>query len=109
MDFGVMFAITTKCKSEHSELDEEELEFELSWKAAEQSRGQELISNSRGYVLALEIEPQDVGAEDDCTVEATKPIMWSQVDSVLVADSEERELSWYAPQEVATYLPTWLP
>ncbi len=88
--------------------DEEEREFEASWKASVKSREIQGNPAAFGFVLALDLESGQIGATQADEVALLSDISWSQVQSLLVADSAEPELSWFAPQEIATYLPQWL-
>ena len=86
--------------------DVEEREFELSLLAARDSLEKQVRqgkSNPRGYVLAVDLAsvPKDQPLAD-------QSIAWADVDSILVADSHDEELSWYARQEVEIFLPNWL-
>lgn len=88
--------------------DQEELEFEVSWHSAEKSREIQGGSAPFGFVLAVDLEPGQTRVAQADEVALLSDISWSQVQSLLVSESEEPELSWFAPQEVATYLPQWL-
>lgn len=79
--------------------DLEEREYELSWQASQESRTREPLGSSIGIALAVDIA--DTEKEDAI-------ISWSQVQSALVSDSAEPELSWFAVQEIPIYLPQWM-
>jgi hypothetical protein len=87
---------------------QEELEFESSWQAAMQSRAVQVSPNALGMVLAVDLAPEQMGAIEGNHVGLLSELSWSQVQSLLLAESEERELSWFAAQEISTYLPQWL-
>lgn len=106
--FSTAFILTPTFMEQNSELDEEECEFELSLLAAKASRAKQGLAATPGYVLAADLENRQVGRSIGDEVELLTEVLWSQVESVLVAESEEPELTWYANQEVATYLPQWL-
>ncbi|MFZ2228068.1 MAG: hypothetical protein WA090_09665 [Candidatus Nanopelagicaceae bacterium] len=105
--FRSAFVLTTEFAQTNSELDEEELEFQLSWIAAQASRNGGEASQSLGFVLAVDLSNSQIGNSIGEQVELLSEIMWSQVESVLVSESEEPELTWYASQELAIYLPAW--
>lgn len=90
------------------EAEQEELEFETSWNAALISRQKQGSDKFLGLVLAVDLEKDQMGKVEGNQVELRSKLSWTQVQSLLVADSEEFELSWFAPQEIATYLPKWL-
>ena len=87
---------------------EEEWEFESSWQAAKESRAMQESPAALGLVLAIDLEPDQVGATQANYVEVLSNLSWSQVQSLLLAESEDVELSWFAAQEIPTYLPQWL-
>lgn len=86
---------------------EEELEFESSLQAAMQSRAMQ-GPDALGMVLAVDLAADQVGSIQGNQVEVLSDLSWSQVQSLLLAESEEPELSWFAAQEIPTYLPQWL-
>jgi len=88
--------------------DQEEFEFELSWRAAEESRGMQGTSSAVGMALAVDLEQDQMGEVVGEHVGLLSNILWSQVQSLLISESEEPELSWFAAQEIPTYLPQWL-
>lgn len=102
--------IVDQSNAENLESDSEtveEMEFESSWQAAKESRemqGPEAL----GLVLAVDLEPDQMGAIEANHIEVLSVLLWSQVQSLLLAESEEAELSWFAAQEIPTYLPQWL-
>jgi hypothetical protein len=87
--------------------NQEEQEFALSWEAASKSRELQGIGPANGYVLAVDLQREQLGELDGNHVSLLSDILWSQVQSLLLADSEEQELSWFAVQEIPTYLPQW--
>lgn len=87
--------------------DQEELEFEASWEAAEKSREMQSDPDAMGFVLAVDLEQGQVGQVQGDEVSLLSDIPWSQVQSLLLSESAEPELSWFAPQEIPSYLPQW--
>ena len=106
--FAQAFVTTRLFFEENSEVDEEEREFELSLLAAQASREIQESQESNGYVLAVNLTSVQSGSESGFQVEVLSEIEWSQVDAVLIAQSEEEELTWFASQEVQDNLPSWL-
>ena len=90
------------------ETEQEELEFERSWGAALVSRQRQGSDQALGFVLAAELCKEHVGKIEGDQVALLSKLEWAQVQSLLVAESEETELSWFAPQEIASYLSKWL-
>lgn len=88
--------------------DQEEQEFEVSWEAAVKSREMQADPHAMGFVLAVDLEPGQMGQVQGNNVGLLSDISWSQVQSLLLSESDEEELSWFGPQEIPTYLPQWL-
>lgn len=106
--FALGMTVTQKRADENPDANEEELEFEVSWLAAQESRKRQSSTTVNGYAIALEIPNSSTGAVNEDGVEIVKPVLWNQVEAILIADSNEEELSWFAPQEVSLHLPNWL-
>lgn len=103
--------VTQSFVDENPDADEEELEFDVSYFAAQISkerRGGQGESNARGFAMALEVPTIETGEMSSQGVALVKPLKWSYVEAVLLSDSEESELSWFAPQEVENHLTDWL-
>jgi hypothetical protein len=105
-DLGL--TVTQTFADENPEADEEELEFDVSFCAAQISKEKLGTGSARGFALALEVPTNETGEMSSQGVALVKPLKWSFVEAVLVSDSEESELSWYAPQEVESHLADWL-
>ena len=86
---------------------EEELEFESSLQAAMQSRVMQ-GPNALGMALAVDLTIEQIGAIAENQVGVLSDLLWSQVQSLLLSESDEPELSWFAAQEIPTYLAQWL-
>ena len=101
--------ITTQAFFEsNSEVDEEEREFELSCHAADESRALQGTRARVGLTIAVDLKSAQTGAEDGSQVLLLAPISWTQVEALLVAETLEPELTWYATQEIADVLPQWV-
>lgn len=90
------------------ETEQEELEFERSWNAALISRQRQGFDQAFGFVLAAELSKEQAGKIEGDHVALLSKLEWAQVQSLLVAETEEAELSWFAPQEIEAYLLKWL-
>lgn len=104
--FPHAYVMTTNYQRENIDEDHEELEFQLSYLAALESK--QRLQSQYGFVLALDLELSQLGIEYEDTIELIADLRWNQVESVLVAESEDEELTWFARQEVETQLPIWL-
>ena len=88
--------------------DEEELEFDASYLAAQESKLRQAAPANRGFALALEVPTIETGSMNEQGVQLLRPLLWNYVEAILVSDSEESELSWFAPQEAQGQLDSWL-
>ena len=103
------FFPTGQFKSMNPELGEEESEYILSLLAAEDSISYQGDSAKNSFVLAVDLEPSQLGQESEVEVNLTSPIKFSQADCLFVgtADDNDGELTWYAAQEIEIQLPNW--
>ena len=106
--FGSAFVTTRLFFQENPEVDEEEREFELSLLAAQDSRTQQGSDESLGFVLAVDLSGAQTGNEIGNQIELLTDISWPQVESLLVAETAEPELTWYASQEIAEHIRHWM-
>lgn len=72
------------------------------------SRQRQSSDDALGFVLAVDLEKGQAGNLEGDQVWLLSNLSLKQVQSLLVAESNEVELSWFAPQEIANYLPNWL-
>jgi hypothetical protein len=100
--------VTQSFADENPEADEEELEFDVSLFAAQNSKERQGDLHARGFALALEVPSSETGAMSSQGVSLVRPLQWSFVEAVLVSESDESELSWFAPQEVENHFADWL-
>lgn len=104
------FVPTGQFKISNPELGEEESEYILSLLASEDSISYQGDSAKFSFVLAVDLEPTQIGEESEVEVNLTSPIKFSQADCLFVGDAkaDDGELTWYAAQEIAIQLPNWL-
>ncbi len=102
-----VFAPTIKFLTSHSDLDQEEVEYELSLLAAAVSLSQRAEGNSQALILALELDKNQIGADGQESVEITSILRWNQVQCAFLCNAMDDELVWFATQEIADQLPTW--
>jgi len=106
--FRSAFVTTRLFFQENPDVDEEEREFELSLLAAQDSRMQQGSDESLGFVLAVDLSGAQTGNEIGNQIELLTDISWPQVESLLVAETAEPELTWYASQEIAEHIRHWM-
>lgn len=101
---------TSQFQAANPELGEEEAEYILSLLASEDSVEIQEGNPTRSFVLAVDLNPENLGQESEVEIEVTSPIKINQVDCLFVgaAGSEDGELTWYALQEIEAELPSWV-
>ena len=106
-DVSDAYAATPTFISSNSDLDEEEVEYTLSLIAAEDAV--ELL-NAAGTacVLALEVPESIIEAEHEMSISLTAPLQWDYVQCCFEVSPDGQELTWFATQEIASNLVTWL-
>ena len=89
-------------------LDEEEVEYTLSLIAAEDAV--ELLGSAVGTacVLALEVPESIIEAEHELSISLSAPLQWDYVQCCFEVSADGQELTWFATQEIASNLATWL-
>lgn len=107
-NFPRAFITTQEFFENNAEVDEEEREFELSCLAAQESRNIQGVQAQVGLALAVDLKSAQTGTEEGSQVLLLQPISWVQVEALLVAESLEPELTWYATQEISEVLPQWV-
>jgi len=107
-DVSDAYAATPTFISGNSDLDEEEVEYTLSLIAAEDSV--ELLGSAVGTacVLALEVPESIIEAEHELSISLSAPLQWDYVQCCFEVSADGQELTWFATQEIASNLATWL-
>ena len=107
-DVSDAYAATATFISSNSDLDEEEVEYTLSLIAAEDSV--ELLGSAVGTacVLALEVPESIIEAEHELSISLSAPLQWDYVQCCFEVSADGQELTWFATQEIASNLATWL-
>lgn len=107
-DVSDAYAATPTFTSSNSDLDEEEVEYTLSLIAAEDAV--ELLGSAVGTacVLALEVPDSIIEAEHELSISLSAPLQWDYVQCCFEVSADGQELTWFATQEIASNLATWL-
>jgi hypothetical protein len=107
-DVSDAYAATATFISSNSDLDEEEVEYTLSLIAAEDAV--ELLGSAVGTacVLALEVPESIIEAEHELSISLSAPLQWDYVQCCFEVSADGQELTWFATQEIASNLATWL-
>jgi hypothetical protein len=107
-DISEVYAPTGIYSAAHPEMDEEEIEFSLSLLAAEDALDLYEEGSGAPLVIALEIDEDIAGAEDEVSIELTQPLKWEMVEAIFLVGDEVEDLTWFAPQEANNHIEDWL-
>jgi hypothetical protein len=106
-DVSDAYAATPTFIFSNSDLDEEEVEYTLSLIAAEDAV--ELLDGAgTACVLALEVPESIIEVEHEMSISLTAPLQWDYVQCCFEVSPDGQELTWFATQEIASNLATWL-
>jgi hypothetical protein len=106
-DVSDAYAATPTFIFSNSDLDEEEVEYTLSLIAAEDAV-ELLDAFGTACVLALEVPESIIEAEHEMSISLTAPLLWDYVQCCFEVSPDGQELTWFATQEIASNLVTWL-
>jgi len=106
-DVSDAYAATPTFISSNSDLDEEEVEYTLSLIAAEDAV-ELLDAAGTACVLALEVPESIIEVEHEMSISLTAPLLWDYVQCCFEVSPDGQELTWFATQEIASNLVTWL-
>ena len=106
-DVSDAYAATPTFIFSNSNLDEEEVEYTLSLIAAEDAV-ELLDAAGTACVLALEVPESIIEAEHEMSISLTAPLQWDYVQCCFEVSPDGQELTWFATQEIASNLATWL-
>jgi len=106
-DVSDAYAATPTFIFSNSDLDEEEVEYTLSLIAAEDAV-ELLDATGTACVLALEVPESIIDAEHEMSISLTAPLQWDYVQCCFEVSPDGQELTWFATQEIASNLATWL-
>jgi hypothetical protein len=106
-DVSDAYAATSTFISSNSDLDEEEVEYTLSMIAAEDAV-ELLDAAGTACVLALEVPESIIDAEHEMSISLSAPLQWDYVQCCFEVSPDGQELTWFATQEIASNLATWL-
>jgi hypothetical protein len=106
-DVSDAYAATPTFIFSNSDLDEEEVEYTLSLIAAEDAV-ELLDAAGTACVLALEVPESIIEVEHEMSISLTAPLQWDYVQCCFEVSPDGQELTWFATQEIASNLVTWL-
>ena len=103
-----VFAPTEAFINENLDCDEEEIEYLLSVSAAEAALELRTTSKAPGIVLAIELDDSQCGQSNENLISLKAPITWSQIQCALLLYPSDTELVWFATQEIALEIDSWV-
>ena len=103
-----LFAPTPQFVADNADCDEEELEYLLSLAAGEEALDLRLSEKAPGIVLAIEVEPTQIGESYEDSITLNSAITWNQVQCALLAYQGDDELVWFATQEIEIHCGEWV-
>ena len=106
-DVSDAYAATPTFIYSNSDLDEEEVEYTLSLIAAEDAV-ELLDASGTACVLSLEVPESIIEVEHEMSISLTAPLQWDYVQCCFEVSPDGQELTWFATQEIASNLVTWL-
>jgi hypothetical protein len=106
-DVSDAYAATPTFIFNNSDLDEEEVEYTLSLIAAEDAV-ELLDATGTACVLALEVPESIIEVEHEMSISLSAPLQWDYVQCCFEVSPDGQELTWFATQEIASNLATWL-
>jgi len=102
-----LYAPTIHFVVENPDCDEEELEYLLSVAAGEEALELRQSEKAPGIVVAFEIEREQIAEQNAQSITLISPLLWDQVQCVLLAFQGDDELVWFATQEIDLHLAEW--
>jgi len=107
-DVSDIYAPTSQFIVDHQDLDDEEIEYTLSMVAAEDALEMKSATSGAACVLAFEIPANVISESHDMSVSLSAPLIWENVDCLFEVSSDGEELTWFATQEIAENIESWL-
>ena len=107
-DVSDIYAPTSQFIVDNQDLDDEEIEYTLSMVAAEDALEMKTATSGAACVLAFEIPANVISESHDMSVSLSVPLIWENVDCLFEVSSDGEELTWFATQEIAENIESWL-
>jgi hypothetical protein len=107
-DVSDLYAPTSQFIVDHTDLDDEEIEYTLSMVAAEDATEMKTATSGAACVLAIEVPAQSISESHDMSISLSSPLAWESVECLFEVSSDGEELTWFATQEIEANLAVWL-
>jgi len=107
LSIATLLAPTPQFLASQIECDEEEIEFILSMLAAEEALEVCKDSNQRSFVLAVEVPGAQISELGADSILISSPILFDWIASIFLVSADGEELTYFATQEIPSFLPSW--
>lgn len=107
-DVSDLYAPTSQFIVDNQDLDDEEIEFTLSMVAAEDALEMKTVTSGKACVLAFEVPPELIKESHDMSISLLTPLLWEHLECLFEVSDDGEELTWFATQEIANNLDSWL-
>lgn len=107
-DVSDLYAPTSQFIVDHTDLDDEEIEYTLSMIAAEDAVEMKTSTSGTACVLACEVPAESISESHDMSISLSTSLKWENVECLFEVSADGEDLTWFATQEVEANLPNWL-
>lgn len=107
-DVSDLYAPTPQFIEDHTDLDDEEIEYTLSMVAAEDALEMKTTTSGTACVLAFEVPTESISDSHDMSISLSSPLRWENLECIFEVSADGEDLTWFATQEVEANLPHWL-
>jgi hypothetical protein len=107
-DVSDIYAPTSQFIVDHTDLDDEEIEYTLSMVAAEDAIEMKTTKSGTACVLAFEVPAESISESHDMSISLSAPLKWENLECLFEVSADGEELTWFATQEIEANLPNWL-
>ena len=107
-DVSDLYAPTSQFIVDNQDLDDEEIEITLSMVAAEDALEMKTGTSGKACVLAFEVPPELIKESHDMSISLLTPLLWEHLECLFEVSDDGEELTWFATQEIANNLDSWL-
>lgn len=107
-DVSDLYAPTSQFIVDNQDLDDEEIEFTLSMVAAEDAIEMKTATSGKACVLAFEVPSELIKESHDMSISLLTPLLWKHLECLFEVSDDGEELTWFATQEIANNLDSWL-
>ena len=107
-DVSDVYAPTSQFIVDHTDLDDEEIEYTLSMVAAEDAIEMKTPTSGTPCVLAFEVPAESISESHDMSISLSKPLLWENIECLFEVSEDGEDLTWFATQEIEANLANWL-